>query len=479
MLRELFDSLQRRPRPEDVAEMIYTGFGDRLTSPELRILDRAVRGSLRRAAHQFTSMMQDFHRPTVPARQSMRGDALFGGTYLKHDPSSSIRSILEDPKVFLAKLQYFSHQIRKTVGASDFKKDRLNDQARLDAGLDISRRRYNKMFRFLGRFEEKIATYKVELRKYRASRIAKSSLATEISWEDFSADPWAACLVAYFSARSNRRSVFTNKSQDRPYDRICDMLYDRFLKSPTAAGWRAIAHVLPDGDVVCNLEPQDKMKLFGLWTSVLEDLALLLRDTWKKSSFNRQTMVVGRGDDSSTWNSVAGAWNAARQGWLGLVVGIGMEDLLDRLSIGKVMRLMAGDVARWHASSGGQLEPDTLVWAELPAPWEVFSGEATLTRAQVEAVCAKHGVDPVKKGWTWAKEGRKAVPWKPTPELVHGVVVTHPGLATVLRAAGWFSGKGASPVAQAVEIRRDDTGAVVQAGPMKMEKEGARGRMSE
>ena len=31
--------------------------------------------------------------------------------------------------------------------------------------------------------------------------------------------------------------------------------------------------------------------------------------------------------------------------------------------------------------------------------------------------------------------------FRQTPELVHGVTVNHPYLATVLRKAGWYSGK--------------------------------------
>jgi hypothetical protein len=102
---------------------------------------------------------------------------------------------------------------------------------------------------------------------------------------------------------------------------------------------------------------------------------------------------------------------------------------------------MAADVAAWHRLSGGQLEPDTLVWAELPAPWEVFSGEAACPLTLVESVCRKHNVDPIKKGWIYPRTDRKTVQFQPTPELVHGVAVSHPEIALALRKAGWFSAK--------------------------------------
>jgi hypothetical protein len=351
---------------------------------------------------------------------------------------------------------------------SDFKADRLDRGARASAGLDLSRRRYNKLFRFLLRFEQKLETYRLEQRKYEATRIAKSSLATHIIWSDFSASRDAACFVAYFTARANRRSVFTNQSQDRAFDNVAKMLLERFKREPHPAGWRAIAHVMPDVEIVAQLSDEDRMVLFGTWLSVMHDIADLLQRTWEQNRFYRESMIVRRGDDSTTWNALAGAWNAARQGWLSLVVAMGMDNVLDELCFGKVMRLMAADVAAWHRRSGGTLEPDTLVWTRLPFPWEVFAGNATCTRAQVEEACAAYGVDPVKKGWTFPRHERQAVEFRPTPELVHGVIVSHPELATILRRAGWFSGKAAHPLppeTNPIALHVDRTGAVLGVTP--------------
>ncbi len=141
-----------------------------------------------------------------------------------------------------------------------------------------------------------------------------------------------------------------------------------------------------------------------------------------------------------------------------------MTDMIDQLCFGKAMRLMAADVAAWHRQSGGDVDSDTFVWAALAPPWEVFAGTATSTRAEVEAVCSRYGVDPVKRGWTSPRTHRKAVPFRPTPELVHGVAVQHPQLATVLRQAGWFSGKQRRPIdvdQQPFVVDRDDTGAAL------------------
>lgn len=454
-LNKLYESLQRRLRPEDVAELVKTVLGSDISSAERKILNNVTSTSLRRGLYSFSSMAEDFHCAVAPTRQVNKANELFATAY---------NVDATDPEAVLEFVRHISTEIQKSFGNSDFRDDRLNRSARKSKGLDISRRRYNKLFRFLARFESKLETYVLEMRKEKASRIAKSGLAFKIPKKDFMVSADAACFVAYFVARKNRRSQFTNQSQDRAFDKMSKMLFDRFKRTPRLAGWRIISLVMPDADVVKKLTKSNKMDLFAMWLDCLHDIADLLQNIWETSRFDRARMVVNRGDDSSTWNSLAGAWNAARQGWISTVYALGMEKSFDKVCFGKVMRLMAADVVRWHLSSGGQLEPDTLVWAELPAPWEVFSGSKSCTRALVEKVCKKHGVDPVKKNWTKPVQGkRQTVEFKPTPELVHGVAVTHPGLATMLKKAGWFSGKSASDVAEAVVVERDEHGSAIKA----------------
>jgi hypothetical protein len=212
--------------------------------------------------------------------------------------------------------------------------------------------------------------------------------------------------------------VFTNGPQQRAYDEIADMLFDRCRRNPTT-NWWAIAHVHPDREVLTRLSDEQKGRFLGTWFDLLTGIAELLRDVWEKSRFDRSTMIVKRGDDSTTWNATAGAWNKAREGWIGVLHALNMDDLLDRLCPGKVLRLMAADVAAWHRASG----------------------TAECTRADVESVCKEHPVDPVQKGWTAPRPNRTIEAFRPTPELVHGVEVGHPGLAILLRRIGVFSGK--------------------------------------
>ncbi|MHA7633724.1 hypothetical protein [Corallococcus sp. M7] len=171
-----------------------------------------------------------------------------------------------------ALVRQLAAEIHKTPGQSDFKADRLARQARKASGLELSRRRYNKLFRFVCRFERKVEQLALDQRKYEAMRIAKASLATRIRWTDFAASPEAACFVSYFSARCNRRSVFTSQSQDAPFDDVARMLLARFRRKPRRKGWLAIAHAMPDLDIVHHLAGVDRRVLFGTWTAVPRDL---------------------------------------------------------------------------------------------------------------------------------------------------------------------------------------------------------------
>jgi hypothetical protein len=157
----------------------------------------------------------------------------------------------------------------------------------------------------------------------------------------------------------------------------------------------------------------------------------------------------------------------AREGWIAVVYALGMEAILERQCPGKVLRLMAGDVAAWHRATGGDVDPDTHAWAALPLPWDVLAGEAECPREHVEAVCRRYGVDPIKTGWIAPRPGRKVEAFRPTPELVHGVAVSSPELAAMLRRAGWFAGQSAHPVGTDVVVFRDKHGFALGAAEAK------------
>ena len=454
-MKELFATLQERRRPEDVAEMILEKFGADFSPDERALLSKAAARSLKNGFYAHTSMLQDFQRPHAPGQQVNKALELFKRTETWSAADCADVACVRD---FINEL---GATIKLIPGSGDFKSGRLNAEARERAGLDLSRRRYNKLFRFLTRFDAKLKTYLREQKKYELLRVGKTRLAIFLPWEDFSSDAASAAFISYYSARCNLRSTFTNESQQRPYDEITDMLFQRLLRNPDVANWWAVAQVHPDRVVLDYLTEAQRGRLLGTWLSQLDRIAELLKELWDANSFQRKTMIVRKGNDSTTWNNTASAWNRARQAWITLLHSMGMEEELDALCLGKVLRLMAADVAAWHRASGNSLEPDTAVWSEVPLPWEVLSGTAACDRKLVEEVCRKYGVDPVKKGWIAPSPEKRVEKFQPTPELVHGVAVSSPHLAQTLRKAGWFSGKWIAEVPQItgnVAVRRDTHG---------------------
>jgi len=455
-MKDLFDTLQKRIRPEDVAEMIRINLGNSFTSSELLILENAAQHSFKRKTYRVTRMIEDFKRPIAPKKQVEKACELFRQTS-SWSPAEWSDSIKVEQ--FIREL---SPLIRKGFGENDFKSDRLNSEAREKAGLDISKRQYNKLFRFLHRFELKLKTYVREQKKYEYTRIGKSRFVIFLSFDQFAQDANTAAFIAYYTARCSRRSVFSNQGQTAPYDEIADMLFQRLVRHPEKTNWWAVSFIHIDPLVLHHLPDARRGELLGAWLGKLDGIAKLLQEIWQQKPIDRDTMIVAKGHDSTTWNNTANAWNRARASYIALMYSMGLQNELDNLCPVKVLRLIAADVAAWHRLSGKELDPDTKVWAEVPLPWEVLSGESLCTRQQIEEICRRHHVDPVKRGWISPPPGRKIERFEPTPELVHGVEVSNPELGVVLRKAGWFSSKAAKPFA-GTEVKRDDLGFALRA----------------
>jgi len=426
ILRDLHRSVDERWRPEDVAQKIVTVLD--LNDVERQTVELAPKAG---QENFWFTMSRDFHRPRGMSRQLKVAAELFG---------RNVNFTADDVGQIEVWIKESEQTIGKTFGKNDFKHDRLPKPERKKAGIDISRRQYNKRFRLAVRLERKARMLAREQFKRSLTLASKNRLASKITWEDFSSDLNTACFIAYYVARCNLRSLFTNKSQARPYDEICELLMQRCNRQHESANWWAIAHVLPNAEVVCHLDDEQKGVLLAESFDLMNEAAQFLKELWAGNEFN-EDMVVRKGNDSTTWNVAAGAWNKLRDGWFSLMYALGMLDAVDQMCPGKVLRLMAADVAWWHRRSGGGVHNDTLVWKELPLPWQVFSGDVQCPRSLVDTVCVKHGLDPVKSGWSAPKPGRTVEKFEPTPELVHGVVVASPLLAAVFRKAGVFSGK--------------------------------------
>lgn len=431
ILVELHASLDRRYRPEDVADLVLQALDGRLSRRERVVLERAAKHSSRRQGG-FSSMSTDYTRPVGGARQVAAATRLFERS-AEVDP--------DDPESLLEFAATMGREMGWTPERTDFLADRLNRDAREAAGMDVTKRQYNRRFRVLRRLAAKAHTLGVEHDKRRLLMVGVTGFGADIPLERFAADVDAACFVAYYTARRKVRREFSLSGRENPFDEIASMLLDRCAAD---GDWWMIAQVRTASDVLGRLTEQERGRLLGRWSAVMRHSAELLRDRWNPGT-ERATMIVKRGDDSTTWNNLAVAYNAARAGWLACLASLNALDLLDVACPGKAMRLMAADLVRWHSGSGGDVDPNTAVWAALPLPWEVLDGSATCARVDVEAACRAAKLDPAGSGWTVPAPKRGVAVFRPTPELVHGVSVADPVWAALLRRAGAFSGKHVKP----------------------------------
>ena len=451
-IKKLHKTLSQRKRPEDVAQMVFEILEDKLSSKEKDILKRAAKGSLKKTFFGYTSMMQEFATAVGAEKQVKKTIEIF-----KLDDIESIDyDNIDDVKKFVERVSPF---INKKVGENNFLSDRLNKEQRKEKGLDLSKRSYNKKWRLLKRLERKLSKYTREIKKIEFQKIGKHGLSHTISFDEFQKDINSACFTAYYNSRCNLRSIFTNTSQERAFDEISKMLLNRCkgVKTKSALGifktetkqetdnttnWWAISHIYTSQEILNNLSDEQKGKLLGKWTSILEEISFFLNEIWIANDINRQTMIVKRGNDSTTWNNTAGAWNKARDNWMNIIYSLGMDYILDEICFGKVLRLMAADVVAWHHSTGGKIDPNTDVWNKIPLLWQVFQGKEKCNKNLVLKYCKEAEIDPEKSGWI-APRVHGVAEFKPTPELVHGVIVSNPYLATVLRKHKYFSGKNA------------------------------------
>lgn len=445
-LEELHGTLDERAMPETVARIILDGPMLHQFRPGILLELRRVAAA--RSPWYVSSMSEDFER-AGDCKDQLASVARMFGLDLERLPCPA------DP----AAVAQFIDDLGSVMGGwrhdSDWKRDRLSGDARyavyvaaggawnVHPGLR-SKRQYNRHIRVLRHLEDKRQRMETAQRLRRLILIGRSGFAHEIPPERFAADPVTACFIAYYVARKNKRRMFSLHGKENPIDQLADALLDRIRAQAARTDWEMLAFAYPQPEVITRLTDAQRGTLMGRWWAVMRDTAGELERAWPQG-VNKLSMIVRQGMDSSTWNAMAQAYNAARAGWIGCVTASGADGLLGPFCPGKVMRLMAADLAYWHQSSGGDVDPDTKVWAFLPVPWDVISGKVPCTRADVEAACRAMGVDPAAKGWTAPRAHGAVADFKPTPELVHGVEVADPQWAALLRRAGVFSGKGIRP----------------------------------
>lgn len=424
-LVDLHGSLDQRLRPEDVLKLIVGGCPDAVSTN----VSRRVQEMVNRPQywHSWSSMSSDFASPVGGARQLASAALAFQREAPRSDP--------DEPEG----LRRAAVGLGAGLGWSLAHEGHLTREQRAAAGVELSRRKYNRQWRAVQRIKRKADRLEIEQRKRELFIIGRSGLAHRITLERFAADPAAAHFIAYWIARKNQRRQFSLSGKENPMDEIAQELLSRCQSAP-ATDWAMIALVRPTPDVLGRLPDVERGYLLGQWAAIMREAATILKMAWSPD-INRTAMVVRRGNDSSTWNTIAQAYNTARASWLSCISAVRAETLLDASCPGKAMRLMAADLVRWHIGTGGALEPNTAVWASLPLPWDVLDGKAISTRDDVEAACQAAGLDPQESGWTAPRSSGQIAQFRPTPELVHGVSIADPVWAGLLRRAGVFSGK--------------------------------------
>lgn len=433
-MQALYDSLNRRMRPEDVAQLVLDQIGDQLSGAERRTLEKAARGSLAARWFGFTAMSQDWEQAVGLSVQIETARALFASA-----PTLDVGDA-DLPERIEAFLDVIEPEIRKVRGENDFEWDRLDRSERKAVGLSISRRKYNRKWRLLRRIERRLATLRHELRKRHMERVAKVGLITALPKDAFLRSPSAAAFVAYLGSKKAKRSIFTVWGQERPFDEIAAMLLARCERAPDT-DWFVVAHAWPTAAVLARLDAHQRVALLVLATDTLREAAAMLEVIYTARPFDRSLMIVRRGDDSTTWNQLAGAFNGARDAWVALCHAMGASHVVDAMCVPKAMRLIAGDVAFLHRCVGHRGDPNVAVAASLPLPWEVLDGDVECTADEVARRCRSVGLDPEKSGWVAFRARIEVAPFRPTPELVHGVAVVSPWLASLLKKEGVFSGK--------------------------------------
>jgi hypothetical protein len=435
---ELHATLDQRATPEQVAQVIRAGDVAGSWPPAVRtLLNRAA------AAHApwyVSSMPADFARADDCRVQLAAVGRMFGEDVSHVDPAD--RNAIS---VLIAEL---GSLLGGWHPGDDWKADRLSKEDRRTAPSSIvaqglvAKRQYNRHVRVLRHLWDKAMRMGGAQHQRELILIGRSGFASRITAERFRADPLTACFIAYFTARKNRRRLFTLAAKENPIDQLAQCLLALAVRQ-AHTDWEMLAWVYPRPAVLARLAPGQLGALLGDWHAVMASTAVELKAAWPgDEQVNRATMAVRRGMDSSTWNTMAQAYNAARSAWLSCVAASGALPLIEPALPGKVMRLMAADLVYWHRSSGGDVDPNTSVWCRLPLPWQVLEGTHPCTAADVREACREAGLDAETSGWTAPLPDGAPAQFTPTPDLVHGIAVSDPAWAAVLRRGGAFSGKG-------------------------------------
>lgn len=329
---------------------------------------------------------------------------------------------------------------RGVAGGHAVVTERLDASARRGALPGLSARRYRRAVRAVTHLQFRASVLAGERAVEYATAVGKARMAGRIPLEQFVASPKTAAFTAYYVARLGARTVFTVGEQVRPMDAVAESLLKVALTDPHVQP-AVIAAVLTRGSVLSRLSESERGQLLGTYWDTLVVLAGHMHQL-RESGAVTTDRVATKGQNSSAWNALSRAFNQTRTGWLNVTASLGVDELAQACLPGKAQALIAGDVAAMHHVHGDGAHEDATVAAALPAPWQVVLGLAECTAEQVRAACTAAGLDPDASGWTSPYRQAHTEEATFTLELVHGVTVTSPDLAALLRRTGVFSGYG-------------------------------------
>jgi hypothetical protein len=304
-------------------------------------------------------------------------------------------------------------------------------------GETSSKKAFVKRVRFLANFEEKINRVEDVLELRHAQMQAKSRLAYKV--DVTKVDNISLAYIAYVAARANRRSIFMIGGQSKAFDNISEGLL-KLLNENSA--WDQIVYVAPTRLAFKHLDAETLGRLVGEFHHEMHVAANGLARLYPTLPQRmREEMVMVRGVDSSRWNAYAGALNTMRSAWISASISAGLDSIFDNYLPGKAPRLMAADIVWWGRENGQELHEDTRLFNALPYPWEVITGSKSLNREQILSAAKKESVDATSTGWVGPRTNIELEIAVAEPATVHGVIVTDPNLALILRRVGAFSGK--------------------------------------
>ncbi|HEX8866933.1 MAG TPA: hypothetical protein VF821_14845, partial [Lentzea sp.] len=215
-LDRLYDSLDARLRPEEVAALVLEAQPS-LTDREREIVQYAATRASRR--HGFSRLSADHTRPVGAARQVTAARFLFGVDGGAVD--------VDDPISVLEFAAAVGSEIDWDPARTDFLTDRLNREARSDAGIELSKRQYNRRFRMLRRLSAKASRMERGRKTRSATLVAAAGFVGAIDRDRFRADPDAACFIAYSTTLRELRREFVLASRENPFDQVASSLFAR------------------------------------------------------------------------------------------------------------------------------------------------------------------------------------------------------------------------------------------------------------